>query len=200
MSEAMFATITDHTTQAKARQVEFFKSKTNFDKLIALFVDRLQLLEAVIVDFRDKRHIDGAEGVQIDGLGLVFQELRNGLGDEPYRAAVRSSYTKKAKSGEPETLIQAYAAYTDATRVKYTRLRPCTVILQAEVTDPTALETTHINGAMQKIRAGGIDLDCTISKDSGAFSFISASDLPDPLLGWSSIAAPTSGGTLGEKI
>ncbi|MBT4265068.1 MAG: hypothetical protein HOD85_12755, partial [Deltaproteobacteria bacterium] len=107
MSEAMFATITDHTTQAKARQVEFFKNKPNFDALIGLFVDRLQLLEAVIVDFRDDRHIDGAAGIQLDKLGLVFQESRGSLADEPYRAAVKNSYTKKAKSGEPQTLIQA---------------------------------------------------------------------------------------------
>ena len=33
MSSAMFTTISDHTTAAKARQVEFFKDKTNFERL-----------------------------------------------------------------------------------------------------------------------------------------------------------------------
>ncbi len=200
MSSHMFTEITDHTAQAKARQVEFFKDKPNFDALIGIFTDRLQELESVIVDFRDKRHIDGAEGIQIDKLGQIFLESRGGLGDEPYRSAVKNAYAKKAKSGEWETLIQAYSAYTGANRVVLTYYYPHTMILNAEVDDPSAVETTHINSGMQKIRAGGKEMDCTMSLSEGAFSFISLGDNIDTSLGWSSIADSTSGGTFGSIV
>ena len=168
--------------------------------MIGLFVDRLQLLEAIIVDFRDERHIDGGAGVQLDNLALFFQETRGGLGDEPFRAAIKNAYTKKAKSGEPETLIQAYAAYTNATRITLTRYRPCTVILNAEVPSTSLASVDHINKGMKRIKAAGIEIDTTLSLDSGAFSFIKLGDLPDPSLGWSSIANPTAGGTFAGKI
>jgi hypothetical protein len=194
----MFETITDHATAAKARQVEFFKDKPNFDALIGVFAERYQGLEDVLRDFRDKLHIDGAEGVQIDKLGLIFQELRGNLGDVPYRAAVKTSFARKARAGEIETLIEAYGAYTRATKITLTEYFPCTVILNAEVDDPVALEDAHINAGMNRIRAAGIEIDTTVSVNVRPFSFISLSDLPDDDLGWSDGSG--KGGTFGSKI
>ena len=200
MTDEIFTEIETHAADAKARQVELFKDRPNFDKLINLFAARSQNLESVIIDFRDNRNLDNAVGIQLDNLGKLFQQSRSpsNLSDIKYRIQLKIAYLELARSGQIETLIGAYKIYTPAELVQLTEYYPATVIINAHVDDTNIENPVIITDSMDRVKSAGIELKCLASQINDAFIIGATSG--ETGNGFGDVANSNTGGELGRVI
>lgn len=84
-----FEGVTLHTPLALLRLIEFWKNKPNLRGVLANYTDEIQLLENAVWDTINKRLLDNATFAQLDVLGAIVGEPRDGLADDPYRVRIR---------------------------------------------------------------------------------------------------------------
>ncbi|MGD8707106.1 MAG: DUF2612 domain-containing protein [Nitrosopumilaceae archaeon] len=107
------------------------KTYTNAELLISQFSDSDKLksivnaanaraddIETAVFEIRSEFDLDVAVGVQLDILGSIFNEDRDGRTDTVYRTAIKSKGANQF-SGEPESIISILTSTFLATYVHY---------------------------------------------------------------------------------
>lgn len=80
---------------------------TNIEKLLAILMRPIQRVENVLIDMKLKRDINTAVGAQLDIIGRIVGQPRNGESDdEVYRRFCRARVLVNKSSGVPEELIK----------------------------------------------------------------------------------------------
>src|SRR5690349_3946784 len=77
----------------------------NTEKLLAILATPFQSLENTLQDLLTKRSIDTAEGAQLDVIGKLVGQPRNGLDDDTYRRYCRARIATNRSNGTNENLI-----------------------------------------------------------------------------------------------
>lgn len=98
--------ITNHQAQAIARLKEQFKGKAKYVDFVLTMAEPAQPLEDALWQLLTERAVDTAIGVQLDNLGTIVGEPRNGDSDANYRPRIRARIWTNRSSGVPEELIQ----------------------------------------------------------------------------------------------
>jgi hypothetical protein len=98
---------------AIAALVEQFRRKANLEALVAVFGAQAQDLENVNFELVDNRTIDAAEGPQLDGIGSIVGESRDGRTDTVYREAIRVKILINDSSGTAENIIEIVSLMVD---------------------------------------------------------------------------------------
>jgi len=150
----MTVEITDHADRAKTLLLSQYKDKTNFTKIIDIFGGKIQELETVYFELMLDRALSTAVGVQLDGLGDILGEERLARSDSDYRAALSIRIKINISSGEPETLIDVFAALTDATTVQYSEFYPA----GAQLTSDGSTLPTNLADGMYSIAPATVSL------------------------------------------
>lgn len=136
-------------------------------KLAKVYIKQLQEVEDTRNQVYLKRMLDNAVGVQLDGIGDIIGEPRNGRGDADYRNAIILQIYINNKYGEPETLISAVREYTDASDIIYKELYPAKVYINfTSDTIPDGLFNQ-----IQGICPAGVGLTLTASPTDDPFIF-----------------------------
>lgn len=80
----------DHLEQAKHRVLLQYKEKPAFEKLLRIFVERIQVLDDILLAIMRERSIQYARGSNLDMIGrtLDFRRINN-WDDETYRFYLR---------------------------------------------------------------------------------------------------------------
>lgn len=91
--------ITDHSAQAIARLHEFHKDKTNILAFINAIIDPHQDIEDAMWQLFTERTIDTAIGQQLDDIGKIVGQPRNGLNDDDYRRHIRAKISVSQSNG-----------------------------------------------------------------------------------------------------
>lgn len=116
MTDWPYDQITDHVTAAQARLTSQYSESTNILALVGIEAGRAQVLEDALWTLLTERWLDDADGDQLDALGVIVGEAREGRPDSEYRSAIESRIFFNRGSGEPETIISfcifAYGATT----------------------------------------------------------------------------------------
>ena len=101
---------TDHAAAAITRLPQQFRSKTddpnNIEKLLTASCASIQDLETVCQQVLTQRSIDTAVGAQLDVIGVIVYQDRNGLDDETYRRYLRATIATHRSNGTVENLIR----------------------------------------------------------------------------------------------
>jgi hypothetical protein len=168
-----FAKIEDHEAQALERQVEFFKDKVNFEKLITVLSSEIQAFEDTVSDFNELRSVSTATGIQLDHVGEYLNVLRNSRTDENYRLAILTESATLSNGGQAPFLISTFKTLLDANKVISDSYFPATVIMIAELDDLNIENQDAINAAMQRIKGAGIELEVGFTKSGEGFRFSS---------------------------
>lgn len=126
--------ITNHEERAKTLLLSQYKETPNLDNMIDIFASKIQELEETLFDLLENRALSTSVGVQLDGLGDILGEERLSRSDTDYRAALAIRIKINISSGAPETLIEVYAALTDASTVSYSEFYPAGVQLHSDGT------------------------------------------------------------------
>lgn len=106
--------ITDHVDRALARLITQFRNSVSHRGLLASYVAEVQEAENALFDILVQSSIADATGAQLDGLGQILGERRNGRSDEVYRQAVAARFFLNKSSGTVEEILHLFRLITDA--------------------------------------------------------------------------------------
>lgn len=95
----------DHVDQALARLLEQFKNKPVLASILTAIVDQIQDLENTSWELYTERLLDGAEGAQVDNLGAIVGQPRNGLADADYLNWIRARIRVNRSNGDPNDIL-----------------------------------------------------------------------------------------------
>ena len=98
--------ITDHVSRALHRLLSQFQGKPRWEALIASYVTQVQQLENEIWLLHTMCWIDSGEGQQLDDIGDVVGEARQGWSDDEYRGYLKARIRTSKSDGKIETLVR----------------------------------------------------------------------------------------------
>lgn len=189
--------ITTHSAQALARLVYQFEDATNLQSLISVLAARVQGVEDELDNLILLRWISTAEGTQLDEIGLIVGQLRNGYNDYEYSVVLLVKIYLNGSHGEPEVLIAAVRTITLASIVTLIEGSVATVI----ITGNGLLAPICIGAKLSGLAPAGVRL-CFISTYGVEFPFAFAYDgtgYPDPPIGLGFSESDGIGGILTEQ-
>lgn len=170
--------IKNHTAIANDRYTQVFKDKPNIAGMTTAFVNQIQKLENVFQDLGFFRFIYTASGEQLDGLGSIVGEQRQGRNDFDYRIAIITRIAINTSDGTPEEFIAILNLVTGSTQVFYYEIKPASVM---------AFVNTNIDFSIDNISSdsfafeGGIDglgfSDVFFPNQGGVFSGFNFKDV-----------------------
>jgi len=145
----------DHVAEALDHLIQKFKGKERVAALITSYVEQIQDLEDALWGVLLGRQIDNAVGEQLDGLGSIVGEDRNGKTDDQYRIAIRTRILINASSGTAEDAIGILKAATGSV-VKIREFFPAAFI--AELTTPvdTGFDAALVAVYLREGKAAGV--------------------------------------------
>lgn len=97
-----------------ASLVEQFRNKVNLEALVGIFAKQAQDLENVNFELIDDRTLDASVGPQLEGIGSIVGENRDGRTDAIYREAIRVKIKINKSSGLAEEIIEIVALMADS--------------------------------------------------------------------------------------
>jgi len=97
---------TTHTAEALDHLLEVLKGKPDLAAFITPFIDQIQDAENAAFELIDERTIAAAVGVQLDGIGQIIGETRDGRTDDDYRAGLQAKILINKTSGTIEEIIE----------------------------------------------------------------------------------------------
>jgi len=91
--------------EALANLIEQFKDQPNLAAFVSAFLNQLQEVEDASFQLITDRTLETSVGVQLDNLGQIIGEERNGLSDDDYRTRLRVQILVNQSSGTVEELL-----------------------------------------------------------------------------------------------
>jgi hypothetical protein len=104
---------TDHVADALERLPEQFRSDENVIALLTALVRPAQELETALQALLLERSVSTAEGTQLDIIGKLVNQSRNGLADDVYRRYIRARIKANRSNGTVEDLIRVAVLVID---------------------------------------------------------------------------------------
>lgn len=184
--------ISTHADDAVARLPEQYKDKSLLEALVRALANRTQALETVLFDLFENRSLYSAVGTQLDGIGQIVDQPRNGLTDDIYRIRIFAKIAQNVSKGTPEDLIRIFKLLMQANKIYYYEVYPAAVYMTAVGGAPIG-NTNEIRKAVEASKAGGVAIDLLSIADENAFSFFEDPDLDG--LGFGTTDDPLEGGT-----
>lgn len=105
---------TTHATEALSRLLQQYKGKDKIAALINCFSAQIQEIEAALFELLNDRWIESATGQQLDGLGQIVGEARQGRTEDDYRIALRVRILINKYSGSTEQIIEILSLATQS--------------------------------------------------------------------------------------
>lgn len=96
----------EHVTEALARLLEQFKHRPNLEALISALVSQIQDVENSAFDLYLERWVDSATGVNLDNLGELVGQPREGRLDGEYRRWIKARILVNRTNGHGDDLIR----------------------------------------------------------------------------------------------
>lgn len=106
-------TFNDQVVQGLQRLITQWQDKPNVVGLLTSFLENVQNVQDVYEQLNTERGVYTAIGVQLDDVGTLVGELRDGKNDDAYRSAILDRITINSSSGTPEDMIQSLKILTD---------------------------------------------------------------------------------------
>lgn len=99
----------DHGDQAVSRLMQRLRDQTGeeLEALTRAYTDQTQELEGAAIALIDAVSLEGAEGVQLDGLGDILGREREGATDDRYRNLLKAQIRINLSRGTIEDIISA---------------------------------------------------------------------------------------------
>jgi hypothetical protein len=167
----------DHLDSMRGRWPVHIAGAPNLDALISAVASQYQDIETAMIGLLTLRSLDTASGAQLDGLGQIVDLVRvSGQTDADYRFALLTQMIVLSKSGDVESIIQAYLRVMGAATAEYSEVYPATVQIAAipsvDVTDSAV--AAFISATMQRVKAAGVNLILTTT---GGFTLAQTSEV-----------------------
>jgi hypothetical protein len=163
--------ITNHAQQAKDRLLFQYKGKTGIEALLdSLGGQQIQDLEDVLFDLQGRLDIDNSEGVQLDGIGTIVGQDRNGQDDATYKLFLKARAGVNVSEGDINRVLSVWKIITGGNLVQVIPSYPAGVELFSDTPVPDALASAAFT-LMQDVVAAGVAVVSSIISPENAFGF-----------------------------
>lgn len=180
--------VTTHLETARARLLESYRDKPNFDAIQASYMAEVQALEDAIHETISKSYLPSAEGKQLEIIGRIVGEARNGRIDSLYKLWIAARIIINASQGHVNDIIKALRAVTSAS---FTIKEYAPAYIEIRFADSIpGLAAAYAEIAFAA-KSGGIRLSVfwpIAAGSNGPFTFKNIGDADNPELGFLSVA------------
>ena len=189
--------ISDHVAQAKATLIEQFKRKPNFEAFVEILATRIQTCEDMWEDLLVKRLLETAEGTNLDNIGAIVDEAREGRSDDEYRTAILFKVFINISCGEPETVMTVLKTVTEATEVRLIEFFPATMLLWTNGSEIPS----DLGVKLRKVVPAGVEYQIACTYGEIPFEFDTEGGIPyNEGDGFSEYNYTEGGHTIGGKM
>ena len=141
----IFPRNTSYKTEAITNFIEQFRSSTNLHNLACSYLEQIQLLEEAFHLILDKFNLQCAVGDQLDILGRIVNENRQGQTDDEFRQAIRTKIRANVSEGTIEDIIAiAKSALNQAGSIEVTEAFPGTAFVRVNGVTLNAIESAQL--------------------------------------------------------
>lgn len=152
MTLPSLAQITNYEAEAVTRPLEQYQNRPRLLALLLSFVRRCQEIENAAWDVILKRMIDNAQNAQLDTIGKLVGQIRNGQDDATYRVYITARIRINRSHGHPDDVIQVLQLI-ESTAFQYTEYSPASAVV-SYLTPPNTSPTLLLSLAKLAIDAG----------------------------------------------
>ena len=139
---------TTHAEEARDRLITQFRNKPIIQALLDTYSAQVQEIEAVLFDLMTERWLATAQGAQLDGLGAIVGEDRQGRSDTDYRVAIQARILINRSEGTPEQLIEIASLLSQGSSITLTEYFPASFTVEIDdVLDTELYSGTHTGGS-----------------------------------------------------
>lgn len=189
--------IPNHVSRSISLLIEQFENSPYINALVFALILPSQEIEYVLYDLLTKRNLNDAYGVNLDAIGEILGESRDGRDDEEYRSIMKVKPIINNSHGEPETLITYLRLIFGATDIIFKEIFPAAV--EMTFVSPIQVPST-IRSDLENIAPAGVRLIIKFTNVlTQVFAFSSEGGFPevDNTSGFSETNYLVSGETIG---
>lgn len=147
----------DHVSQALARRIEQFKDKARLASLLTSYVEGVQGAEDALFQILDDTNLDTAEGQQLDNIGQLVGEERQGRNDLQYSTAIRARILLNTSEGTIEDIVGLIGALQPGLSTFVYEYYPAAFIAMIVTPiDPNVVDVTQISTIVGSGRPAGV--------------------------------------------
>jgi len=155
MTLPQLAQIDNYAAEAELRPISQYQGKPRLLAWILSYVRRCQELEDAAWDVILRRMIDNAENAQLDTIGKIVGQLRNGQDDPTYRIYITARIRINRSHGHPDDVISVLQLIESAA-FGYGEYYPCTAWI--EFTAPPSADPRVLSDLAKLAVASGVQL------------------------------------------
>lgn len=161
--------VTSYSDNILANLTSQFSGKENIEKLVTMFGEELDEVEAAFFALLTEVSLDNAVGKQLDDLGVKLDLTRSGRTDAEYRAALSSKIAINTSSGTPNQVIELSKVVLSISDIKYQEIYPAHIRLDLYGSFPSSISVQQMR-QLRPVGVGGIEL-LSWGDEASAFSF-----------------------------
>lgn len=121
--------VVDHSATAIGKLAEFIRQQPNFLSLLAAPIAQVQDLETAFQELKTLRSLPNASGGQLDVLGAILTQPRNGQTDDLYRRYLAARILLNRSSGTIEQILEIFGLITYAASMQLKEFQPAAIEL-----------------------------------------------------------------------
>ncbi|MEY4581290.1 MAG: hypothetical protein RL701_5993 [Pseudomonadota bacterium] len=161
----------DHSIAAFARQLAQDQKRRIISAITRIKAGRKQQLENVLWEIYEQLDLSQAVGAQLDRLGAIVGEPRNGRSDSRYRLWIRARARVNRSAGRPDDSLQVARLLieSDAT-VEYVDIPDRDAEMEIRISG-SSLDMTEIAAILDAVRPAGVGSSVITDVGANAFRF-----------------------------
>lgn len=169
----MITHLTNHVADARLKMWQQYKEIASQEGIIDAFVgfqtqDQEDLFWALI----EETYIATAVGAQLDRIGEIVIQDRNGLSDEIYRVLIYAKIGANVSKGDPESIINVARLLTQSTLVHFQEYWPAGWGMAVNGPPMSQDIINKVYSRLDKVDPGGVRFEALVCfAEDDAFSF-----------------------------
>jgi len=172
--------LTDIEALGLARLIEQYKNKPNLTAMIKAYITtQFQDLETKGCALYDRLNIDLMEGTQLDNIGTIVGQDRDGQDDPTYRIFIKTKIGANNSQSSVEDIISIWQILTGSDSVKVDELFPATLQISSGFSLAAPYDLLILS-LIEDVIAAGVRLEGILVYDpDNAFAFDTSPNNPN---------------------
>jgi hypothetical protein len=189
---------TSHAVIAHSRLTDAGRRNVELAAILEALAEPIQEVEDAYWALFEDRRLDVAVATQLDVLGAIIGQPRNGFGDTDYRSHISARIMANRSSGTVEELLTLVRTMLSAGTLTLTQTYPAGFVIHVGVADISAAIVPIVMGLLRSARQAGV---------RGILEFMSGTTDADTFtldggggLGFGDATTPATGGGMAGAL